>query len=217
MTTDDYTPKFSSQQVIVFQPDSDHPVNLHFDDRREIWATQKEIAEMFGLDVSGVSRHIQNFKKQRGESANQGIARYAIPTAGGVQMVEHYNHKVITFVGYNAKATERTLEFQDLVELLIEQAIQPVKAESSLQLARFMLEAMENQERRLNEHDERLLAIESHIQPESEHYTVVGYFRKRGLPAPSRNQAQSIGQHAARLSRDRGQNVGKTSDPSTLR
>lgn len=217
----DFTTNTDTQQIVIFQPDSEHPVSLRFDaNKREIWMTQKQIAELFDLDISGVSRHIQNFKRQRGLGANQAIAQYAITTTGGVKSVEHYNHKVITFVGYNAKATERTLEFQDWVEDLIDKAIQPARGLNPLQILQQMVETFAHQQAQIAsinehviEHDTRLESLEAHVQPEMEYFTVIGYFRKRGLTAPSHNQAISIGQHAAKLSKERGYATGKTSDP----
>lgn len=193
--------------IVIFQPDDDHQHQLQFNDHQhELWATQKQIAELFDLDVKSVSHHIQNFKIQRGETANQGILSYQIPTAGGVQMVEHYNHHVIAFVGYNARATKKTIDFQMWVEDLIEQSFRKIETNlSPFQIMRQMIDTLESL-------DSRVSTLEEHIQPEIEHFTVIAYFRKMGLPSPSMNEAQSIGQRASRLSQSKGYSVGKTSD-----
>jgi hypothetical protein len=60
--------------------------------------------------------------------------------------------------------------------------------------------------------DNRVTTLEEHIQPEVEHFTVIAYFRKRGLPPPSQNEAQSIGIRATKLSKEKGYGVGNTSD-----
>lgn len=70
--------------TIVYK-DSSTPVELRADsETRTIWATQRQIAEIFRLDVSVVNRHIKNYKEQIGREV-QGIAKFAIPTAGGTQ------------------------------------------------------------------------------------------------------------------------------------
>jgi hypothetical protein len=63
------------------------------------------------------------------------------------------------------------------------------------------------------DHDQRLHALESHVQGEPEHFTILGYCKLRDLPVPSRNEAQSMGQRAVKLSRLMGQSTGKTTDP----
>ena len=87
------------------------------------------------------------------------------------------------------------------------------KNANPLEALRQMVETLIAQDRRLNEHDTRIGNLEAHVQPEVEYFTVIGYFRKRGLQSPSHNQAISIGQQAARLSKERGYSTGKTSDP----
>lgn len=84
---------------------------------------------------------------------------------------------------------------------------------SPMQILRQMFAALDRQEARLDDHAERITSLESHVQTDVEYYTVMGYFRKRGLPAPSLNQAQSIGQRATKLSRAWSYGIGKTSDP----
>src|SRR5579859_3361944 len=90
--------------LIVYQPEgSVLEIKLSADpERRTIWATQKQIAEALDLSISVVSRHITKFKEQRGNEAYKGIAKFAIPTNGGVQSVEHYDMTVVTYVGFRA-------------------------------------------------------------------------------------------------------------------
>lgn len=209
-TVNNYTP--NNQSIVVFQPDAQHHYPLHFDsDERQIWATQKQIATMFDLDVRTISHHIQNFKKQRGEAANEGIQSFRIPTAGGMQDVEHYNHQVIAFIGYNAQATEKTILFQQWVESLIAKSLQPLQDASPLALAHHMLEALERQQSQLDNHSERLTSLEAHVQPELEYFTIMGYCHKHKLTV-STNQAMSYGQRAKRLSLERNMPVGKIND-----
>ncbi len=82
-----------------------------------------------------------------------------------------------------------------------------------LQQLRLYLESAEAQQRQLTEHDQRLNLLEASVQRPPEYFTVLGYFRLRGFLPPSLNEAQSIGQRAAALSRRSGYSIGKTTDP----
>lgn len=84
---------------------------------------------------------------------------------------------------------------------------------SPLDVLRQMVETFATQQKQLTELREDVNEIKDHIQIETEYFTVLGYFRKMKLPAPSMNEAQSIGQRATRLSHEQGRGIGKTSDP----
>lgn len=73
-------------------------------------------------------------------------------------------------------------------------------------------DTVEAQQHLLDDHTERIASLEAHVQPEIEHFTVMGYCHKYGKTV-SLNEAQSIGQRASRLSKERGVSIGKTSDP----
>lgn len=82
-----------------------------------------------------------------------------------------------------------------------------------LEVAKQMIAAIENQQRQIAEHDERLSSLEAHVQPQVEHFTVIAYFRLVGLKPPSLNHAQVIGKQATALSRSRNYHIGETTDP----
>src|SRR5258706_6944438 len=116
-------PQFS---MVVYRPaNSKSAIQLPVDiERRTVWAPQRQISEAFDVSVQAVSRQIGNFKEQRGDAAKQHINKLLIPTNGGMHEVEHYDMTVITFVGYRAQATERTIAFQDFVGAEIDRIIQ---------------------------------------------------------------------------------------------
>lgn len=67
-------------------------------------------------------------------------------------------------------------------------------------------------ERQIADHENRLTQLESHAQPENDYYTVLAYARRVRKSLDYRS-AQMIGHRAAKLSRDRGLTIGRTSDP----
>lgn len=74
-------------------------------------------------------------------------------------------------------------------------------------------DTVEAQQHTLDEHTERIASLEAHVQPESEYFSALGYFRYRNITAPSMNEVQALGQRASRLSKERGLSIGKIADP----
>lgn len=64
-------------------------------------------------------------------------------------------------------------------------------------------------EQRVNQIEARQDAVDTELH----HFTIIGYFRTRGKPAPDLNTAQTIGKKASALSRQLGYSIGKTTDP----
>lgn len=94
-------------QIADYQIDSSIvPVVVDAD---TVWISQKNIGVLLGIDTSVVNRHIGNLEKE-GES--QGIAQYAIPTAGGIQTVKHYNLDTVIEVGFAARKSAKAKAFR---------------------------------------------------------------------------------------------------------
>ena len=47
------------QMVLYHSDDGDVTVNVYIKDE-DLWITQKAMAELFGIDKSGISRHLKN-------------------------------------------------------------------------------------------------------------------------------------------------------------
>lgn len=77
-----------------------------------IWASQKTIAELFGVDKSSVSRHIANIYAEGELSQNSTIAKIATVQNEGTRQVsreiEHYNLDMIISVGYRVNSKKAT-------------------------------------------------------------------------------------------------------------
>lgn len=90
--------------------------------------------------------------------------------------------------------------------------VAPSTGNNALDVLRQMVETFAVQQQQLTEHDERISQLEESAGWQSDYFTVLGYFRKHNLPAPSMNEAQSIGQRATKLSHERGRGIGKAND-----
>lgn len=81
-----------------------------FDREREtVWATQAQIVELFGLDVSGVSRHIRNIFRDSEIDQESNLQKMQI--ANSDRPVTLYSLDVILAVGYRANSG-RAIEFR---------------------------------------------------------------------------------------------------------
>lgn len=110
-----------NHEIVIYRDERDeHPTR--FDpEHQTVWKTGGEIADLLDLDRSVISRHVTNYRADHGE---EGIAKFATPTAGGVQMVEYYSLDVILFIGYRAQANERVIAFRKWVSEIVRGRIQ---------------------------------------------------------------------------------------------
>ena len=88
----------------------------------DVWLTQKQLAELYGVTAPTINEHIKNILKQTEQNPEQCIRKIRIVVDGGrVYNVEHYNLDMILSVGYRVNsavairfrkwATERLHEY----------------------------------------------------------------------------------------------------------
>lgn len=103
-------------EIVIFRND-DGEVNVQIDAVNEtIWATQKSISELFGIDKSGISRHIANIYEEGELQPETTIAKIATVVNRGIrgeveELIDHYNLDVIIAVGYRVNS-KRATEFR---------------------------------------------------------------------------------------------------------
>lgn len=80
-----------------------------------IWITQKAMAELFGIDKSGISRHLSNIFESGELSCEVVVAKIAIPTPHGAisgkmqnSPTNYYNLDAIISVGYRVDSVKAT-------------------------------------------------------------------------------------------------------------
>lgn len=74
-----------------------------------IWLTQQEMAELFQVDKSGISRHLRNIYETGELSQESVVAKFATTAADGkTYQVEHYNLDAIISVGYRVNSLRGT-------------------------------------------------------------------------------------------------------------
>ncbi len=100
------------QFILYNLPDNDGKVQVVIKDET-IWCTQKAMAELFGIDKSGISRHIANILKEEELQRDTTVAKIATVVNRGIrgeveELVDFYNLDMIIAVGYRVSSPKAT-------------------------------------------------------------------------------------------------------------
>jgi prophage maintenance system killer protein len=101
--------KTVSQTAIIYQA-KNGAIELRGDFKHEtVWATQAQIAEVFGIERSVITKHIRNVFKDEELSEKAVCANFAHTAKDGkTYQVEYYNLDVIISVGYRVNSKTAT-------------------------------------------------------------------------------------------------------------
>ena len=111
-------------KIIVYQA-KNGAIMLQADYKQEtIWANINEIAELFNINKSNVSRHITNIFKDKEIAKNPTVAKFAtVQKKEGnrtiSRKIEYYNLDIILAVGYRARSAKRAIEFRRWANAII--------------------------------------------------------------------------------------------------
>jgi len=99
----------NEENVIVYQTD-DGAIVLKADAAQEtVWATQKQLAEVFGVDVRTINEHIKNIFKTEELEEDSAIRKFRITATDGKRYnTNHYNLDMIISVGYRVNSKTAT-------------------------------------------------------------------------------------------------------------
>lgn len=95
--------------IVVYQTKSG-AIELREDLRAEtVWASQKQLAEVFDVDVRTVNEHIQNIFREKELSEKSVIRNFRITASDGKSYdTKHYNLDMIISVGYRVNSKTAT-------------------------------------------------------------------------------------------------------------
>ncbi len=101
--------KKEKKQLAIYQAENG-AIELREDfDNDTIWATQKQMAEVFGVDVRTINEHIQNIFKTEELEENSVIRKFRITASDGKKYnTKHYNLDTIISVGYRVNSKTAT-------------------------------------------------------------------------------------------------------------
>ncbi len=100
-------------QFILYQlPDEEGVIQVVVKDET-IWATQKAMASLFGVDKSGISRHVANIFKDGELKQETTVAKIATVVNRGIrgeieEQIDFYNLDMIISVGYRVNSAKAT-------------------------------------------------------------------------------------------------------------
>ncbi len=99
----------SSKQIIIYQA-RNGAIEFRGDFEREtIWGTQKQIAEVFGVDVRTISEHLRNIFKSNELDERSVVRKFRITASDGkTYNTNHYNLDAIISVGYRVNSRQAT-------------------------------------------------------------------------------------------------------------
>lgn len=112
MKTNTPTPINENQFVLYQLPEEEGVIQVIIKDE-SIWATQKAMAQLFGVDKSGVSRHISNILKEGELNPDTTVAKIATVVNRGIrgeveEQIDFYNLDMIISVGYRVNSAKAT-------------------------------------------------------------------------------------------------------------
>ena len=103
----------TESQFILYQlPEEEGVIQVVVKDET-IWATQKAMAALFGVDKSGISRHVANIFKDGELKQETTVAKIATVVNRGIrgeieEQIDFYNLDMIISVGYRVNSAKAT-------------------------------------------------------------------------------------------------------------
>lgn len=112
------------QFLLYNMPDADGKVQVVIKDET-LWCTQKAMAQLFGIDKSGISRHISNIYKTGELLPDTTVAKIATVVNRGIrgnveELVDFYHLDMIIAVGYRVNSAKATKFRQWTTKILSE-------------------------------------------------------------------------------------------------
>lgn len=115
----------SESQILLYRlPNGEAQVEAIMKDET-LWMTQKAMAQLFGVDKSGISRHLNNIFKTGELQQDTTVAKFATVVNRGIrgeveEKVDYYNLDAVIAVGYRVNSKQATLFRQWATQVLNE-------------------------------------------------------------------------------------------------
>lgn len=98
----------SAQSDFLFYGEGEDKIRVFVRDE-DVWVTQAALAEIFGVDKSGISRHLKNIFESEELVKDSVVAKIATTGSDGkTYQVEHYNLDAIVSVGFRVNSRKAT-------------------------------------------------------------------------------------------------------------
>ena len=90
-------------EIVLYQPDESIRLEVRIEDET-VWLTQAQMAELFGRDVSVISRHISRIFKDNELDKNSNLQKMQIPNSD--KPISIYSLDMIISVGYRVNSRQ---------------------------------------------------------------------------------------------------------------
>ena len=101
-----------NNSIIIYQPHTDQPAIDVRIEGETVWLSQRQMGELFGVDVRTISEHLSNIFSSGELEKEATIRKFRIVRHEGTRnvtrSVEHYNLDAIISVGYRVKSATAT-------------------------------------------------------------------------------------------------------------
>ena len=101
-----------NNSIIIYQPNTDQPAIDVRIEGETVWLSQRQMGELFGVDVRTISEHLSNIFSSGELEKEATIRKFRIVRREGTRnvkrSVEHYNLDAIISVGYRVKSATAT-------------------------------------------------------------------------------------------------------------
>jgi hypothetical protein len=100
----------SKDKIVLYQPDNTLQLEVRLEDET-VWLTQAQIAELFGVQIPAISKHLRNIYKSREliESSTFSILENMGNDGKQHYQTKYYNLDAILSVGYRVNSINATL------------------------------------------------------------------------------------------------------------
>ena len=97
-----------NNSIIIYQPNTDQPAIDVRIEGETVWLSQRQMGELFGVDVRTISEHLSNIFSSGELEKEATIRKFRIVRREGLRdvtrNVEHYNLDAIISVGYRVNS-----------------------------------------------------------------------------------------------------------------
>ena len=118
-----------NKKLAIYQAENGSSIELSVDYEKDtIWASINEIALLFGINKSNVSKHIKNIFSEEEIIKDSTVAKNATvrKREGNREVereIEYYSLDIIIAIGYRARSTKRATEFRKWATKTLKQHI----------------------------------------------------------------------------------------------
>jgi death-on-curing family protein len=172
-----------SNELVLFETD-DKTIKLSVPVEQEtVWLTQSQMTELFGRDVSVISRHINNIFKEAEVDKESNL--HFLQIANSDKPVAYYSLDVIISVGYRVKS-KRGVEFRKWANSVLKQYILQGYAVNNNRISQLgeVIQIMKRTENALD--SKQVLSV---IEKYNEALSLLDSYDHQNMKRPQGNQA----------------------------